>query len=415
MANQASFLTDFSACKGKNMANTRFTHATLAAISSVVAEHKISIEDELEYFSEDPAQAQRFAAVSGLHTRRRADDNVTASDMCAQAAKNLLQHTNANTNDIGAILFVSHSADYLLPASAAILQHKLGLPRTCVAMDMNAGCAGFVNGLWMAASLVESGACKKVLLLAGDTPGRFQPAANRVIGPIFGDAGTAALIEHSETPTTMSFSFGTDGSKHEALIIPGGGSRIPYVDSEGADSPFNQTIPDGKGNPWTLGRYCSIWMDPMGIYTFSTAVVPPHIKEHLAFDELEAESINRLFLHQANKIIVDSIAKRVGINKDRVPDESLRLYGNMGVSSIPVLICAHYAKENSELSATGHKNSMLCSFGAGLSWASAILSLDKTIVLPVCDYIKEKTESRAKRIEYWHSKFSGPKTNEDAP
>ncbi|MDD4701903.1 MAG: hypothetical protein PHI96_06740 [Desulfovibrio sp.] len=174
------------------MTNTRFTHATLTAISTVVAGHKISIENELGYFSEDPAQARRFAAVSGLHTRRRADDDVTASDMCAQAAKTLLDRTNTSTNDIGAILFVSHSADYLLPASAAILQYKLGLPRSCVAMDMNAGCSGFVNALWMAASLVASGACKKVLLLAGDTPGRFQPAANRVVGPIFRDAGTAA-------------------------------------------------------------------------------------------------------------------------------------------------------------------------------------------------------------------------------
>ncbi|MDD4701904.1 MAG: 3-oxoacyl-[acyl-carrier-protein] synthase III C-terminal domain-containing protein [Desulfovibrio sp.] len=212
----------------------------------------------------------------------------------------------------------------------------------------------------------------------------------------------------------MSFSFGTDGSKHEALIIPGGGSRIPNIGSEGADSSFNQTITDAKGNPWTLGNYCSIWMDPMGIYTFSTSVVPPHIQKHLKSEELEAKDVDRLFLHQANKIIVDSIAKRVGIRKDRVPDESLSRYGNLGVSSIPALICAHYAKENSEPSVTGHKTSMLCSFGAGLSWASAILSLDKTVVLPVCDYMQEQSEPRAKRIQYWHSKFSGRKTRENS-
>lgn len=397
------------------MANTRFKHAALAAISSVVAEHRVSIEDELEYFSGDPAQAKRFSDVSGLHTRRRADDNVTASDMCAQAARTLLQRTDTSPNDIGAIFFVSHSADYLLPANAAILQDKLGLPRSCAAMDMNAGCAGFVNALWMAASLVESGACRKVLLLAGDTPGRFQPAANRVVGPIFGDAGTAALVEYDEAPATMSFSFGTDGSKHEALVIPGGGSRIPHLACEGADSPFNQTVPDGKGNPWTLGGYCSIWMDPMGIYTFSTSVVPPHIKEHLLHEGIETRSVNRLFLHQANKIIVDSIAKKVGISKENVPNESLGLYGNMGVASIPVLICAHYAKGNSAAAARGHTNSVLCSFGAGLSWASVILSLDKTTILPVRDYAQEEEPaSRAERISYWHKKFSGHTQNEGA-
>ena len=390
------------------MTNTRFTHAALAAISSVVAGHAVSVEDELEHFSDNPAQAKRFTDVSGLHTRRKADDDVTASDMCAQAARDLLRQTDTPPSDIGAVFFVSHSADYLLPASAAILQHRLGLPRHCVAMDMNAGCAGFINALWLAASLVESRACKKVLLLAGDTPGRFQPAANRVVGPIFGDAGTAALVAYSESPSPMSFAFGTDGSKHEALVIPGGGSRIPQSASEGADSPFNQTVCDDKGNPWTLGGQSAIWMDPMGIYTFSTSVVPPHIKEHLQHEGVEAQSVDRLFLHQANKIIVDSIAKKVGIRKENVPTDSLSLYGNLGVASVPVLVCAHYANNGPGPAAKGHANTMLCSFGAGLSWGSVILSLDKTAVLPVCDYIKEeKTASRTERIAYWHKKFSG--------
>ena len=390
------------------MTNTRFTHAALAAISSVVAGHAVSVEDELEHFSDNPAQARRFTDVSGLHTRRKADDDVTASDMCAQAACALLRQTDTPSSDIGAVFFVSHSADYLLPASAAILQHRLGLPRHCVAMDMNAGCAGFINALWMAASLVESRACKKVLLLAGDTPGRFQPAANRVVGPIFGDAGTAALVAYSESPSHMSFAFGTDGSKHEALVIPGGGSRIPQSASEGADSPFNQTVCDNKGNPWTLGGQGSIWMDPMGIYTFSTSVVPSHIKEHLQQEGLEAQSVDRLFLHQANKIIVNSIAKKVGIGKENVPTESLSLYGNLGVASIPALVCAHYAKDGSDPAAKGHINTMFCSFGAGLSWGSAILPLDRTAVLPVCDYTKEKNAaSRNDRIAYWHEKFTG--------
>ena len=149
-------------------------------------------------------------------------------------------------------------------------------------------------------------------------------------------------------------------------------------------------------------------MDPMGIYTFSTSVVPPHIKEHLQHEGLEPQSVDRLFLHQANKIIVDSIAKKVGIRKENVPTESLSLYGNLGVASVPVLVCAHYANKGSAPVAHGHANTMLCSFGAGLSWGSAILSLDKTVVLPVCDYIKEeKTASRTERIAYWHKKFSG--------
>lgn len=389
------------------MAQKTFTHVSISGISTVVPEGKICIDDELHYFEGNASQARRFTAMSGLHTRRRAAENVTASDMCIQAARTLLDRTQTQPDTVDALLFVSHSADYLLPANAAIQQHALKLPTSCVAMDMNGGCPGFVNALWMAAGLIESGACRKVLILAGDTPGKFQNVANRVVGPVFGDAGTATLVEYTPEILPMSFDLGTDGARYESLVIPGGGARIPQQAQEDAKSPFNAVITDPKGNPWQLGGYGGIWMDPMDIYTFSISVVPNHIKEHMRRRDVTPDDMDRLFLHQANKIIVDGILKRVGMDKARVPCESLGSYGNLGIASIPALICAHHAGEGKNPASAGHKNSMLCGFGSGLAWGSVILSLESTTILPVQDFLASgHMPTRAECITHWHHKFS---------
>ena len=397
------------------MSLSLFRNTRLAAVSAVVPEQTVNLEDELSYYGGSLDKARRLSDVSGLATRRIAPEGVTASDMCVQAARNLFAAREVHKGEIGALLFVSHSPDYLLPASAAIQQNVLELPSSCAAMDMNVGCAGFVKGLWTASGLVESGACSKVLLLVGDTPNRFLDPANRVTSPVFGDAGTAALIERRPdnsvgSPgkgTVMSFLLGSDGGKHEALVIPGGGSRIPQKADEGPDAPFNRKVTDSRGNPWTLGDYCQIWMDGMAIYAFGVSVVPPHIRKHLELAGTDTAHLDALLLHQANKVIIEGIAKKTGMPLSRVPYETLPKYGNLGSSSIPALICEHYGPGGAgEHEARGKV--MLCGFGAGLAWGSCLLSLEDTAITPVREYaMPDRVSSRDERIAYWHDKFSG--------
>lgn len=387
------------------MPYSSFTNVRLAAISAAVPPKSVSLEDELIHYGGDREKARKLIEGGGLSTRRMADEGVTASDLCLQAAEDVLTQTAVNRDDVGALIFVSHSPDYLLPASAALLQGLLGLSNDCATMDMNVGCAGFVKGLWVASGLVASGACDKVLLLVGDTPNRYQDPANRITAPVFGDAGTATLIERDETAGTMSYLLGTNGRKYEALVIPGGGSRIPPDDTP--DSLYNQKITDARGNPWTLGGYCRIWMNGLDIYTFSLSVVPPHLKRHLALAKQDADDLSSLLLHQANKVIIKGIAKKVGIPLEKVPFETLAKYGNLGSSSIPALICEHYS-DLSPYRTEDKSKVMLCGFGAGLAWASCLLSLEDTKILPVRDYAASgPVPTRDERIAYWHRKFKG--------
>jgi 3-oxoacyl-[acyl-carrier-protein] synthase III len=139
------------------MANSTFHHAKIGAISAVVPQNEIRLEDELEYFGGDIKKARRVTKMVGIDRRRVAEPGVLPSDLCRQAAENLFAGCALDVSTVDALVFVSQSPDYVLPATACILQDKLGLPKTCAALDVNQGCAGFVYGLWLASSLAESG------------------------------------------------------------------------------------------------------------------------------------------------------------------------------------------------------------------------------------------------------------------
>lgn len=384
---------------------------SLSAVSAVLPPGRVSVEDELQYYGGDAERARKIALASGLHTRRTAGPDVTASDLCVQAAEHLLNDCGVDRKDIGALFFISHSPDYFLPATASIQQHLLGLPSGCLTMDMNVGCTALVNSLWIAGGLIASGACAKALLLLGETPTRFLDPANRVTLPVFGDGGTAVLLERDEAAPPMSFLFGTDGGKFEALAIPGGGSRIPQRQNEGPDSPFNAVVRDGKGNPWRLGGYGNIWMDGMAIYSFGVSVVPKHIRRHLAEEGLEPGDLDYLLMHQANKVINDQIVRKLGLDPARAPGESLGRYGNMGGASIPALICEHFApggEGEGRLAALEGARTMICGFGVGLTWGSCLLAMNSCRALPVRDYVPPPHQrTRDEHIAHWHTIFAG--------
>ena len=388
------------------MAFSVFKNVSVVAVSVVVPSGSVSLESELQYYGENIEQARRLANASGLHTRRVAPDGVTASDLCFEAAQNLLVETGVAKEEIGALIFVSHSPDYLLPASAAILQGRLELSSECATLDMNVGCAGFVKGLWIAAGLIASSACTKVLLLVGDTPNRFLDTTNRVTTPVFGDAGTATLLEFRPGCEEISFLLGSNGNRYEALVIPGGGSRIPPKANETPTSPYNQKINDTRGNPWTLGGYGQIWMDGMAIYSFGVSVIPPHIRRHLDMINGNVNELDFLLLHQANKVIVEGIGKKVGMDLKKVPCSTLGKFGNLGSSSLPSVICDCFAPESINSMPSSLKKVMLCGFGAGLAWGSCVLSLEHTRIIAVQDYkAVAQMRSRENMIAYWHNKF----------
>ncbi|CAK7027766.1 MAG: 3-oxoacyl-[acyl-carrier-protein] synthase 3 protein 2 [Desulfovibrio sp.] len=150
------------------MSFSEFSHARLAAVCTVVPPEEIRLEDEIAHYGHDAAKLERVKRIAGFDRRRIGPPHVTASDLCIQAAERLFRETGTDPASIDALIFVSQTADYPIPATACIQQNRLGLGTHCAAFDVNLGCSGYVYGLWLAACMIEARACTRVLLLAGE-------------------------------------------------------------------------------------------------------------------------------------------------------------------------------------------------------------------------------------------------------
>jgi 3-oxoacyl-[acyl-carrier-protein] synthase-3 len=187
----------------------------IAGVSSALPENQIEIESIKEKFGS--LEVQRIIASTGIQSVRVAKPHQNTSHLCAAAANILLKELSILPNDIDGIVLVTQTPDVRMPATSVLLQHKLGLPTTAVAFDINYGCSGYLYGLFQAALLVSTGACERVIVCVGDTISKFLDPNDHTVRLVFGDAGSATLIEKGSQE--ISFNIGTDGSGANSLHI----------------------------------------------------------------------------------------------------------------------------------------------------------------------------------------------------
>lgn len=227
------------------MTESIFTHTKVKGIVSVIPENFIQIDDEIIFFANSQKKLDRAKKIVGFGKRHIVPDGITVVDLCEAAGNKLLSSMNIAPVSIDALILVNQSPDYFYPASSCILHGKIGLNTNCATFDVALGCSGYVYGLWLAHSLISSGAVKNCLLLAGDTPSTHSDKRNRVSNPLFGDAASATYIEWTEDENPAYFSMGTDGSKWDRIVVPAGGRRLPIHEDI-----INMEIKDALGNIW---------------------------------------------------------------------------------------------------------------------------------------------------------------------
>lgn len=388
---------------------SEFYHVRLSCISSVVPKHEISLDDEISYYNNDKRKIERIKKTIGLDKRRIAPEGITSSDLCIQAAQHALNAMDYAPESIDALIFITQTPDYPAPATAFLQQAALGLPEHCAVFDVNLGCSGYIYGLWLASCMIECGACKRVLLLSGDAGFRYLNPANRIVAPIFGDAGSASLLVHDENAAPLSFSLGNNGQGCEAIIRPGGGGRIPHLPGR-EPSGYMDEVKDLNGNPWSVGGYGNTWMDGGAVFDFTMSVVPEHIRRHLTHKQLTPDDLDYLVLHQANRQIVESIASSTGFRPEQAPWETLGKYGNQACASVPCVICDQL---KSACDVGTPLKLMLCGYGIGLSWGSCIGDFTGLHCCGMSDFVPPAhIPTREEHISYWHNKFSGDDSNE---
>ena len=338
------------------MAFLSVKNVRIAGISAGVPLRKINNLD-IQDLSAD-YEAKDFVEVTGVLERRV--DDYTTSDLCLSAAEQLIKDLEWEKKDIDAIIFVSQTTDFILPATACIIQDKLGLSKECYAEDIVLGCSGWVYGLSSLSSLMASGEIKKALLMAGDAKGRVESH-----DPLFGYAGTVTALEYVEGEEGFKFHFGTDGSGYDAIIIPDGGCRNQITDES-----FKEEIINGKKYNRLQTR-----MKGMDVFTFGVTTAPKSVKslgKRYGFDYKEADYV---IFHQANMKMNNMIAKLLKLPAEKVPS-CMYNFGNTSSASIPLTIVTKLKGEVENKST----KFICCGFGVGLSWGTVAFESKNLVI-----------------------------------
>jgi len=339
------------------MAILKYNDIGIAAIAACVPS-KVEYNKDLGYFMSE-GEIQKAIQNIGIEERRVAEKDVCASDLCFKAAEKLMEDNNIDKSTIDALIFVSQTSDYHQPATAPILQHRLGLSKDTLSFDINLACSGYVYGLSTAYAYACQPGINRVLLLVGETMSKIVSRRDKVNTPLFGDAGTATLVEKGEYGKSV-FSLHSDGSGSEVMMIPDGGFRNPTT----ADSLAEET--DANGDVRTRLQFR---MDGMAVFNFGMSEEPRDVKNLLAEVGLELSQLDLLIYHQANKFMTDFFTKWLKFDKAKTP-YSIRKFGNTSSASIPLTVVTELKEKYPE-----RKNVIFSGFGAGLSWGSVLLDL----------------------------------------
>lgn len=351
------------------MATARVAGVGIAGIYAGVPTESLENSSLTELAS--PADLAKIVKGIGVKRRRVAPAGLCTSDLAFASAKQILADLDWSADTIDLLIFISQTGDYPLPATACLLQSRLGLPKTCAAFDVGLGCSGYVYGLWMAGQLLTSLGGARALLLVGDTSTWNLAPADRAVRFLFGDAATATAIERRAEASDMTFVMGTDGTGEPHLIIPGGGARNRL------DQSTLKRQPAADGTPRCEA---DLFMDGPQVFNFTLREVPGLISQTLAAAGWSKESVDRFVFHQANEYLIDYLAKRAKLPTERMV-KALENYGNTSSASIPLAIADKLGTEFAERST----KLLLAGFGVGWSWAGAALTIDKGTIARVIE------------------------------
>lgn len=324
----------------------------IRAIAAALPAKRVDVVADLSprFGAEEMAKVSKSTGITAF----RQVDRQTTADLCVAAVEQLKKTVNLDVASVDALIFVTQTPDYLMPATGAVLQARLGMPQTAITFDVNSGCAGYVHGLYLAASLIKGSGLKRVLVLAGDTSTKLINPDDRALRVLFGDAGSATIVESDPDAQPMSFVMGTDGTGAKCLVVEGKAFRAP-----------SQTQPQTG----------FLFMDGIEVMNFGLREVPPTIDAVLEQHGWKKDEVDEFVLHQANAIMLQFIRRKMGVPAEKVP-VVMQETGNTGPASIPLAL---------SVKGSAKRKTVLCGFGVGLTWGAVACDLGKTIVAPIAD------------------------------
>lgn len=286
--------------------------------------------------------ARRIADATGIENRRLVSPGQCFSDLAHDAAAALLADLQWSADSVDILIVVTQTPDHVLPGVAPLLQDRLGLSRATAAFDVGLGCSGYVYGLWLAAHLLAGGAGRRALLAVGDATSQLVDPMDRATAPLFGDAAAVTALERDPAASPMAFSLGTDGAGAPYLTAAGGARRRPDEQPR-------------------------LFMDGTQVFAFTLREAPPSMAAALAAAEKTVADMDYVVLHQANKQMIERLARKVGATPAQTV-VALADCGNVSSASIPLALTTALA---GPLTA-GPRRLLLSGFGVGWSWGAAV-------------------------------------------
>ncbi len=349
------------------MANWNIKNVALRGVTGTVPNNPVKSAD-FPFFTQK--EADLFDATVGIKNRYIAPNDVCASDLCFDAGERLISGLGWEKDSIDVLLFTSVTGDYKTPPTSAILQDRLGLPTSTFVLDVPMGCCGCIYSITVAGNLLTSGTAKRAIVLVGDTAMRMGNPKDKSRGPLFGDSGTALALEFDPSAEDIVIDFNTLGSGYQALMTPHGGYRHPVTEESFIEEDFGSGIIRAPKDALING---------MNVFSFAITRPATSVKKMLEQQGLDKDKdIDFFLIHQANKLIVDRLVKKLKLPIEKVP-YNLQKFGNLGGASIIMLMASEIADELSSKPMT-----LLCSaFGLGLTWGTMVLRTKPMCVLPV--------------------------------
>jgi len=282
----------------------------------------------------------------GIERRHIAAPDEAVSDMAVAAGEILFDRGIARRDEIDLLIVCTQNPDYCLPTTANLVQTRLGLRDDIGAFDINQGCSGYIYGLSAVNSMMMAEEMRAALLITSEAYSKVMDPNDRYTVPIFGDGAAATLVRAGGAGRIGRFSYGSDGSGAESLIVRGGGSRHPDVPRVGETA---------------------LYMHGRAVYNFMIKRVPASLEECVARNGLTLDDIDYFVFHQASRFMINALIKRLALDPAKVPI-AMSHTGNTVSSTLPITIDAIGGPE-----ALRGKRLLLSGFGVGLSWGAAVV------------------------------------------
>lgn len=353
--------------------NLKFKNKKVTGVLAVFPEREIKFEEEIDNYEFSHRQSMKLKLVMGFNKRRVVKKGTTISDLCVFGLNHLFEKKLLKKDEIDALILVTQSPDYFMPATSHIIHGKLGLKQDIYLDDITQGCAGYAFGLNKAFMLLEQEEINKVVVLNADIMSTKVSEKDRSSGPLTGDGAAITIVENDTSGKIIYGTVKADGGGADALIIPAGGFKLPSSEKTAV------LEKDSAGNYKALDH---IDMKGDEVFNFVQREVPPMVDNLLNEANLTKDDVDYFMFHQPNKFMVKQLANAMDLSEEKMPNNLVENFGNSASVTVPALIAFNLGEK------LENESYLIClsGFGNGLSWSSLLMEMGHMDFCKTIDY-----------------------------